>query len=134
MQVSVGWCIYNLQAPFLLIYHKLFKNRGLVYMVNLCALMSSLIVAGIVVLIWVILPQEYNYNTILGKSLDFYAAQRSGILPANNTISWRGDSALTDVGPAGQSLVGGYYDNSGERTLTCAAMLFWLSGAGDVGP
>ena len=122
--MSVGWCIYNLMAPTLLVYHKLLRNRGLTYLVNLCAMASSLIVAIIVVIIWVILPQEYAYGTILGKSLEFYAAQRSGVLPPDNPIPWRGDSAVTDVGPTGSSLVGGYYNDGGGSGTADPIMLF----------
>ena len=34
----------------------------------------------------------------------FYEAQRSGPLPADSRVPWRGDSALDDA------VVGGYYD------------------------
>ncbi|EMS66848.1 Endoglucanase 13 [Triticum urartu] len=37
-------------------------------------------------------------------------AQRSGKLPADRTVHWRGDSALTDGFSQGVDLVGGYYD------------------------
>ncbi|WP_407811030.1 glycoside hydrolase family 9 protein, partial [Staphylococcus aureus] len=37
-----------------------------------------------------------DYASALGKSILFYDAQRSGKLPSNNPISWRGDSALGD--------------------------------------
>ncbi|BFZ22607.1 hypothetical protein BsWGS_25646 [Bradybaena similaris] len=45
-----------------------------------------------------------NYVDALAKSILFYNAQRSGKLPANNPIPWRGDSALNDCVP------GGWYD------------------------
>ncbi|WAR14642.1 GUN4-like protein, partial [Mya arenaria] len=45
----------------------------------------------------------------LGMSILFYDAQRSGRLPANNPISWRGDSAVND-GADGHDLSGGWYD------------------------
>ncbi|KAK7094143.1 endoglucanase A-like [Littorina saxatilis] len=45
-----------------------------------------------------------DYADALKKSILFYAAQRSGKLPANNPIKWRGDSALNDC------VVGGWYD------------------------
>ncbi|CAG5120477.1 unnamed protein product, partial [Candidula unifasciata] len=45
-----------------------------------------------------------NYADALGKSILFYDAQRSGKLPANNPIKWRGDSAVNDCVP------GGWYD------------------------
>ncbi|XP_064604141.1 endoglucanase 4-like [Liolophura sinensis] len=53
---------------------------------------------------------KYNYDEVLMKSLLFYAAQRSGKLPANNPISWRGDSALNDGKDVGHDLTGGWYD------------------------
>nr|ANR02619.1 endo-b-1,4-glucanas [Perinereis aibuhitensis] len=53
---------------------------------------------------------QYNYRNALQKSILFYAAQRSGRLPSNNPIDWRGDSALGDQGNNGQDLTGGWYD------------------------
>lgn len=52
----------------------------------------------------------YNYDHVLHLSLLFYEAQRSGQLPADNRIPWRGDSALQDRGANGEDLTGGYYD------------------------
>ena len=52
----------------------------------------------------------YNYNEVLQKSILFYEAQRSGKLPENNRIAWRGDSALGDRGNGGEDLTGGWYD------------------------
>lgn len=52
----------------------------------------------------------YNYKEALKLSLLFYEAQRSGILPESNRISWRSDSALNDQGFKGEDLTGGYYD------------------------
>lgn len=37
-----------------------------------------------------------NYKDALTKSLIFLEAQRSGKLPPNNRVPWRGDSALDD--------------------------------------
>ncbi|KAK3104722.1 hypothetical protein FSP39_008611 [Pinctada imbricata] len=53
---------------------------------------------------------KYNYNDVLHKSIMFYEAQRSGKLPADNEILWRGDSALNDKGNNGEDLTGGWYD------------------------
>ncbi|KAF5280194.1 hypothetical protein FQA39_LY18111 [Lamprigera yunnana] len=55
---------------------------------------------------------EYDYKEALRLSLLFYEAQRSGRLPVDNRIPWRGDSALDDKGELGQDLTGGYYDAS----------------------
>ncbi|KAJ4846725.1 hypothetical protein Tsubulata_048060, partial [Turnera subulata] len=51
-----------------------------------------------------------DYGTALSKSLLYFEAQRSGKLPPNQRVQWRGDSALKDGGDVGNDLVGGYYD------------------------
>jgi len=53
---------------------------------------------------------KFNYAEVLQKSLFFFDAQRSGDLPANNRVTWRGDSALQDGSDVGLDLTGGYYD------------------------
>ena len=58
---------------------------------------------------------KYNYDDVLMKSILFYEAQRSGKLPDNNRIPWRGDSALNDQGANGEDLTGGWYD--GKQTV-----------------
>lgn len=52
----------------------------------------------------------FNYGEALQKSVWFYDAQRSGDLGADNRVSWRGDSALTDGRDVGLNLSGGFYD------------------------
>jgi len=54
--------------------------------------------------------EKYNYGHVMGLSLLFYEAQRSGALPKNNRIPWRGDSALEDGKDVGVDLTGGWYD------------------------
>jgi hypothetical protein len=51
---------------------------------------------------------DFDYNCVLGASLSFYDAQRSGELPPNNKIAWRGNSGLLDRAPNGASLAGGW--------------------------
>jgi len=54
---------------------------------------------------------NYNYGQVLQKSLLFYEAQRTGVLPANNRIPWRGNSFVEDKDTAnGWDLSGGYFD------------------------
>ena len=56
----------------------------------------------------------YNYKEVVSKSILFYAAQRSGRLPDNNKVHWRGNSALydkaTSLNKTEVDLTGGYYD------------------------
>lgn len=44
---------------------------------------------------------SFDYGDALTKSLLFYEAQRSGKLPSNQRIEWRGDSGLSDGKDAG---------------------------------
>ena len=60
----MAWCIYNVSGPFLLLWHRLFHNRMLTLWVNFWAVASSLIVLAIVILIWIILPPEFNYGQV----------------------------------------------------------------------
>jgi hypothetical protein len=53
---------------------------------------------------------DYDYGEVLGKSILFYEAQRTGRLPSTNRIPWRGDSFVTDRGVNGEDLSGGYFD------------------------
>ena len=59
--------------------------------------------------------EEHDYGEVLRLSLLFYEAQRSGPLPADNRIPWRGDSSLGDVGNNGEDLTGGYHDGGLEH-------------------
>lgn len=44
---------------------------------------------------------KFNYKDALSKSILFLEAQRSGKLPRNNRVKWRGDSGLDDGKLAG---------------------------------
>ncbi|MFS1512083.1 glycoside hydrolase family 9 protein [Chengkuizengella sp. SCS-71B] len=55
-------------------------------------------------------PSSFNYAEVLQKSILFYEAQRSGDLPENNRVNWRGDSGLEDGSDVGLDLTGGWYD------------------------
>jgi hypothetical protein len=73
---------------------------------------------------------SFNYGEVLQKSLWFYEAQRSGPLPADNQVSWRGDSALDDGQDVGLDLTGGWYDAGdhvkfGFPMAYTATMLAW---------
>jgi endoglucanase len=52
----------------------------------------------------------FNYGEALQKSLFFYEAQQSGVLPDWNRVNWRGDSGLNDGADVSRNLTGGWYD------------------------
>lgn len=73
---------------------------------------------------------SYNYAEALQKSIYFYEAQRSGDLPDNNRVKWRGDSGLQDGADVGHDLTGGWYDAGdhvkfGFPMAYTATMLAW---------
>lgn len=51
---------------------------------------------------------DFDYGCALGASMFFYMAQRTGRLPADNPVSWRGNAGLNDTAPNGQSISGGW--------------------------
>lgn len=67
---------------------------------------------------------KYNYDEVLMKSILFYEAQRSGKLPDDSRIPWRGDSSLLDAGDNGEDLTGGWYDG-GYIECICNRFSWW---------
>ncbi|KAG5018523.1 hypothetical protein JHK87_014378 [Glycine soja] len=67
---------------------------------------------------------DFNYKEALTKSLIFLEAQRSGKLPSNNRVPWRGDSALDDGKLV--DLAGGYYD-AGDNVKYGLPMAFTVT-------
>ncbi|TQL02192.1 glycoside hydrolase family 9 protein [Cellulomonas sp. SLBN-39] len=72
----------------------------------------------------------YNYAEALQKSMFFYQAQRSGDLPDDFAVSWRGDSGMADGADVGHDLTGGWYDAGdhvkfGLPMAYTATMLAW---------
>jgi hypothetical protein len=52
----------------------------------------------------------FDYKKALHSGLLYFEAQRSGHLPYNQRVRWRGHSGLADGLQQGVDLVGGYYD------------------------
>jgi len=51
---------------------------------------------------------DFDYGCALSSSMFFYEAQRSGRLPADNPVPWRGNAGLKDTAPNGNSIAGGW--------------------------
>ncbi|CAL9174649.1 unnamed protein product [Musa hybrid cultivar] len=67
-----------------------------------------------------------EYREALAKSLLYFEAQRSGRLPYDHRVSWRGHSGLTDGLEQGVDLVGGYYD-AGDNVKFGLPMAFTVT-------
>ncbi|CAN6247175.1 unnamed protein product [Urochloa humidicola] len=68
----------------------------------------------------------HDYGDALHKSLLYFEAQRSGRLPYNQRVRWRGHSGLTDGLEQGVDLVGGYYD-AGDHVKFGLPMAFTVT-------
>ncbi|RRT66192.1 hypothetical protein B296_00031206 [Ensete ventricosum] len=69
---------------------------------------------------------ESDYRGALSKSLLYFEAQRSGRLPHDQRVAWRGNSGLTDGLEQGVDLVGGYYD-AGDNIKFGLPMAFTIT-------
>nr|GEW91621.1 endoglucanase 6-like [Tanacetum cinerariifolium] len=68
----------------------------------------------------------HDYGQALSKSILFFEAQRSGYLPGNQRVKWRGNSGLLDGKASGVDLVGGYYD-AGDNVKFGLPMAFTVT-------
>lgn len=89
-----------------------------------------MLLIALVVQLGASVPTGFNYGDALDKSLMFFEAQRSGKLPLQQRVKWRGHSALNDGFQQGVDLVGGYYDAGdhvkfGLPMAYSVAMLAW---------
>ncbi|KAK6911076.1 Glycoside hydrolase family 9 [Dillenia turbinata] len=74
-------------------------------------------------------PLPDNYTLALIKALRFFNAQKSGRLPKDNGVPWRGNSGLSDgngLTDVKGGLVGGYYD-AGDNTKFHFPMAFAMT-------
>lgn len=75
---------------------------------------------------FVVVNGDFDYKDALTKSIIFLEAQRSGKLPQNNRLPWRGDSGLEDGKLDNVDLVGGYYD-AGDNVKYGLPMAFTIT-------
>lgn len=66
---------------------------------------------------------DYDYGQVIGLSLLFYEAQRSGYLPPNQRVAWRLNSALDDRTPSGQDVTGGWVPLNCSGLAAVAALV-----------
>ncbi|CAL1390072.1 unnamed protein product [Linum trigynum] len=98
--------------------------RSSVMRPNVAAIIA--IVACLSTSSFVSVKAHFDYKDALTKSIIFLEAQRSGKLPSNNRVPWRGDSALDDGKVVNVDLVGGYYD-AGDNVKYGLPMAFTVT-------
>ena len=77
--------------------------------------------------IFVLVTTKYDYAEVIRLSILFYEAQRSGDLPSNNRIPYRGDSALDDEGFFGEDLTGGWFDGKTKIYYKQSFSVYWIT-------
>ncbi|GAB2275267.1 hypothetical protein Dimus_010026 [Dionaea muscipula] len=103
-------------------------KKGLAFsinLLNLAAFSFFVLLPGLSLLV-VSAAGSFDYGDALDKSLLFFEAQRSGKLPGNQRVKWRGDSGLHDGFLQGVDLVGGYYD-AGDHVKFGLPMAFGVT-------
>ncbi|XP_027080015.2 endoglucanase 6 [Coffea arabica] len=90
--------------------------------VKLCFIAPLFLLLGILPLAFA----GHDYSQALSKSILFFEAQRSGYLPRNQRVQWRGNSGLNDGKPSGVDLTGGYYD-AGDNVKFGLPMAFTVT-------
>jgi hypothetical protein len=75
----------------------------------------------------------FDYAEALQDSMFFYQAQRSGQLPPDNEVDWRGDSDTSDGSDHGVNLTGGYHDSQ-DRTSQFATPAAFYTGTPGADP
>lgn len=66
-----------------------------------------------------------QWSNLLGNSLWFYEAQRTGELPSSNRVAWRNTSVTSDGSDVGLDLSRGYFD-AGDYILSTFPLSFSL--------
>ncbi|KAK9141414.1 hypothetical protein Scep_011095 [Stephania cephalantha] len=103
---------------------------------TLWSILIAFLVIGLPVIVAKTLPKKKthppppdDYTNALHKSLLFFDAQKSGRLPKQNRIAWRGNSGMkdgSDLSDVKGGLVGGYYD-AGDNLKLNFPMAFSMS-------
>ncbi|KAK9845425.1 hypothetical protein WJX81_006137 [Elliptochloris bilobata] len=128
--LAAAWAAFNCVPPALLLGYAL-GGRGAALRwgarAGATAMAAALLAA--LMLTALLLPPRYDYGKVLGDAYLFYETQRSGVLPADNRIPWRGNSALQD-GIGNHSLAGGWYDagdhlKTSLTTAIATSLLAW---------
>ena len=68
MAVSVLWAAYNSVPPLLLLHFAFAGYKGMRTNVRICGIMSSLILLGVLICVWLLLPPKFDFGQV-GLSL-----------------------------------------------------------------
>lgn len=89
--------------------------------ISLCILLIALVGLGGSA------PSGFKYDDALDKSLMFFEAQRSGKLPLEQRVKWRGDSGLQDGSQQGVSPHKNSRDSMSHKKLSPVWINFFVS-------
>lgn len=71
MAVSVLWAAYNSIPPLLLLHYALMRHKGLHRNVQVLGVLGSLLLLGVLICVWLLLPPTYDFGEVCNKALVF---------------------------------------------------------------
>ena len=64
MAVSVLWAAYNSIPPLLLLHFAFVGYKGMRWNVRISSIMASLILLGVIICVWLLLPPTYDFGQV----------------------------------------------------------------------
>ena len=64
MVVSVLWAAYNSIPPLLLLHFAFAGYKGMRFNVRLCGLLATLLMLGVIICVWLLLPPTYDFGQV----------------------------------------------------------------------
>lgn len=62
--VSIFWAAYNAIPAVLLLHYAISGNRGLKHTVRTCSILSAVVMLGVIVSVWLLLPPSYDFGKV----------------------------------------------------------------------
>eukprot|EP00955_Chlamydomonas_euryale_P087768 364323-Chlamydomonas_euryale.AAC.17 len=70
--ISVIWAFYNSMAPYLFLHYCFTAGRTFKFMVNVIMHLSSILMLGAVILVWLLIPTEFEVNEPASLAAMYY--------------------------------------------------------------
>ena len=68
MVVSVLWAAYNSIPPILLLHFAFAGHKGMRWNVRILSMLASLLLLGVIVCVWLLLPPTYDFGQVRPKA------------------------------------------------------------------
>lgn len=121
LSISLVWTVYAMVPPYLLL-HYTYIGTGTTLRLACKVGYILTILAGIcaIILLWLVYPQQYDYNRVMKDTFFFADSQQVGTLPANFEVPWRATAFANPPSvskPNFGKITGGWITNGNVGTL-----------------